>query len=143
MIPIVDDILRIGEKVFDRIFPDPAQKEKAVIELNKMAQDGEIQRLAMEGENYRAEQQAVTARHGFDMQSDSWLSKNIRPLLLIFLVLTFLTFAIMSAYKINIDKEYIFSIKEFINLGIGFYFGGRTLEKASSGIINFIKNKKR
>jgi len=74
MIPILD-ILNIGTKILDKFFPDPEQKAKAQLELMKMQQDGELQKIQAD----ISEQQELTKRHSADMASDSWLSKNIRP----------------------------------------------------------------
>ena len=80
----LDAILSIGTKLVDKLIPDPEAKAKAQLELQKMAQEGELARLANETKLYETEQNNLTARVQADMASDSWLSKNIRPMTLIF-----------------------------------------------------------
>ena len=76
-------IFDIGSKLIDKLIPDPEAKAKAQLDLAKMQHDGELTKMANETKLYEAEQIAVTARWEADMGSDSWLSKNIRPMALI------------------------------------------------------------
>jgi pheromone shutdown protein TraB len=57
--------------------------------------------------NYANEQGNVTERHKADMGSDSWLSKNIRPMTLIFILVAYFIFAMMSAYGHNANQSYV------------------------------------
>jgi len=81
----LDAILNVGSKLIDKLIPDPEAKARAQLELSKMAQDGELAKMANETELYKTEQNNLTQRMQADMGSDSWLSKNIRPMTLIFL----------------------------------------------------------
>jgi hypothetical protein len=76
-------------------------------------------------------QQQVTDRWKFDMQSDSFLSKNIRPLTLIFLTVMFtlLTFTDGNIGRFSIQKEYIPIFQTLLITVYGAYFVGRTWEK--------------
>ncbi len=76
-------------------------------------------------------QQQVTDRWKFDMQSDSFLSKNIRPLTLIFLTIMFtlLTFTDGNIGGFSIQKEYIPIFQTLLITVYGAYFVGRTWEK--------------
>ena len=78
---------------------------------------------------YETEQNKVTARHEADMKSDSWLSKNIRPLTLIFILGAYFTFAMMSAFGMETQESYVQLLGQWGMLIMSFYFGGRTLEK--------------
>ena len=69
-------ILDIGGKLVDKFFPDPAQAEAAKLKLLEMQQSGELAQLNADV----SEQHDLTSRLQADMGSDSWLSKNIRPL---------------------------------------------------------------
>ena len=82
----LDAILNVGGKLIDKLIPDPEAKAKAQLELQKMAQDGELAKMANETKMYEVEQNNLTERVKADMSSDSWMSKNIRPLTLIFLL---------------------------------------------------------
>lgn len=76
-------------------------------------------------------QQQVTDRWKYDMQSDSFLSKNIRPLTLIFLTVMFtlLTFTDGNIGGFSIQKEYIPIFQTLLITVYGAYFVGRTWEK--------------
>jgi hypothetical protein len=76
-------------------------------------------------------EQEVTKRAQADMSSDSWLSKNIRPLIMIYLLVVFSAFAIASA-SLNIDKAYVEILQQMLMMAFGFYFAGRTFEKITS-----------
>ena len=125
----LDAILNIGGKLIDKLIPDPEAKAKAQLDLAKMAQDGELARMANETELYKSEQNNLTERLKADMGSDSWLSKNIRPMTLIFILLAYSTFAMMSAFDLNTNQAYVELLGQWGMLIMSFYFGGRTLEK--------------
>jgi hypothetical protein len=63
------------------------------------------------------------------MSSDSWLSKNIRPMTLIFILGAYFIFAMMSAFGSNANEKYVELLGQWGMLIMSFYFGGRTLEK--------------
>ena len=73
----------------------------------------------------------VTARWQADMNSDSWLSKNVRPLVLIFLVVCtmLLIFIDAGAIKFNVKDSYVDLLQLVLITVIGAYFGGRSFEK--------------
>ena len=75
------------------------------------------------------EQQELTKRHQFDMASDSWLSKNIRPMTLIAILAGYFTFAMLSAFDIDTESAYVELLGQWGMLIMSFYFGGRTIEK--------------
>jgi uncharacterized membrane protein (DUF106 family) len=118
-------ILGIGEKLIDKFFPDPEQKAKAQLELMQMQQNGELAQIAAD----TAEQQELTKRAQADMTSDSWLSKNIRPMTLIFILGGYFVFAMMSAFGQDANEKYVELLGQWGMLVMSFYFGGRTLEK--------------
>jgi uncharacterized membrane protein (DUF106 family) len=118
-------ILDVGMKLVDKFFPDPEQKAKAQLELLQMQQNGELAQINAD----IAEQQELTKRQQADMASDSWLSKNIRPLTLIFILVFYVVFAMMSAGGIDTNQKYVELLGQWGMLIMSFYFGGRTLEK--------------
>ena len=77
-------------------------------------------------------QQQVTERWKFDMQSDSFLSKNIRPLIMVFLtgMFTLLAFTDGNIGGFKIQKEYIPIFQTLLVTVYGAYFVGRTWEKS-------------
>jgi uncharacterized membrane protein (DUF106 family) len=118
-------ILDVGMKLVDKFFPDPEQKAKAQVELLKMQQDGELAKMQAD----MAENKELTSRLQADMSSDSWLSKNIRPMTLIFILAAYFLFAMMSAFGNNANEKYVELLGQWGMLIMSFYFGGRTLEK--------------
>ena len=121
----LDDIVGAGLKILDKVIPDPEQKAKAQLELQKLANDGHLAELQAD----MNEQQELTKRVQADMASDSWLSKNIRPMTLVFILITYTTFAMMSAWDIEVNNNYVELLGQWGMLIMSFYFGGRTLEK--------------
>ena len=73
----------------------------------------------------------ITARWTMDMQSDSWLSKNIRPLVLVFLVVSTVLMIFIDAGVIsfNVEAKWTDLLQLVLITVIGAYFGGRSLEK--------------
>jgi hypothetical protein len=118
-------LLDIGGKILDKVFPDPAQAEQAKLKLLEMQQNGELAKMQAE----IAESQEITKRWEADMSSDSWLSKNIRPLTLVFILTVFCAFSLMSAWKIDVNESYVKLLGEWGQLIMLAYFGGRTVEK--------------
>ena len=118
-------ILDIGSKLVDKFFPDPQQAEQAKLQLLTMSQNGELAQLNADV----AEQHELTERLKADMGSDSWLSKNIRPMTLIAILIGYFTFAGRSAAKIDVNESYVQLLGQWGMLIMSFYFGGRTLEK--------------
>ena len=73
----------------------------------------------------------ITERWKMDMQSDSWLSKNIRPLVLVFLVVSTVLLIFIDAGAINftVQDKWTDLLQLVLITVIGAYFGGRSLEK--------------
>ena len=73
----------------------------------------------------------ITERWKMDMQSDSWLSKNIRPLVLVFLVVSTVLMIFIDAGTINfvVEDKWTDLLQLVLITVIGAYFGGRSLEK--------------
>ena len=76
-------------------------------------------------------QKEVTERWKFDMQSDSWLSKNIRPMVLIFLVVSTIILIFIDGGVISfiVEPSWINLLQITLLTVIGAYFGGRSYEK--------------
>ena len=95
----------------------------------KLAAEEKIKGMIM---GYEAEmQKQVTERWKMDMQSDSWLSKNIRPLVLIFLVVStvLLVFIDAGVIAFEVKASWVDLLQLVLITVIGAYFGGRSLEK--------------
>jgi hypothetical protein len=109
------------EEVAKAITGDPAAQAKLKeleLEFAKVAVD------AMKNENNN-----ITERWNADMASDSWLSKNIRPMSLIAIFVGYFLFAMMSAFGYNASESYVILLGNWGQLIMGAYFAGRTVEK--------------
>jgi hypothetical protein len=124
----------VGGKLIDKLIPDPEAKAKAQFELQKMVQDGELARMANETKLFEVEQENVTRRVEADMASDSWLSKNIRPMTLIFLLVAYSGFATASIFDLETRGAYVELLGQWGMLVMSFYFGGRTMEKIADRV---------
>jgi hypothetical protein len=122
-------LLEIGGKLIDKLIPDPAAKATAQLQLAALEQSGELAKMANETDLYKTEQGNLTERLKADMGSDSWLSKNIRPMTLLAILVGYFTFAMMSAFGRDANPAYVELLGQWGMLIMSFYFGGRTLEK--------------
>jgi hypothetical protein len=108
-------------EVAKAIAGDPAAAQKIAeleLEMTKVAAD------AMKNEDNN-----VSTRWSADMASDSWLSKNIRPMSLVAIFIGYFLFAMMSAFGLNANEAYVTLLGQWGMLIMGAYFGGRTVEK--------------
>ena len=95
----------------------------------KLAAEAKIKEIIA---NYEIEMEKnVTSRWKSDMNSDSWLSKNVRPLVLIFLVVCTMLLIFIDAGQLNfnVKDSYVDLLQLTLITVIGAYFGGRSLEK--------------
>ena len=76
----------------------------------------------------------ISSRWNADMQSDSWLSKNVRPLVLVFLVISTVLLIFIDAGAINfvVEAKWTDLLQLVLITVIGAYFGGRSLEKTKT-----------
>ena len=124
MIPLAA-LMSIGEKVLDKVLPDPEARAKAQAELIKVQQEGRLAELNADN----VEAQELTKRLDADMKSDSWLSKNIRPLTMVYILSAYLVLALLDAVGLDISDNFVSLLGQWGMLVMSFYFGGRTLEK--------------
>lgn len=138
MLPITA-LLSVGGKLIDKLIPDPEAKAKAQLDLAKMAQDGELAKMANDTKLYETEQAGVSDRWKSDMSSDSWWSKNIRPLTLAYILSAYLALAVLDGVGFKVAEAYVTLLGQWGMLVMSAYFGGRTLEK----IVDMRTNKPR
>jgi len=140
---VIATALSFGGKILDKIFPDPNEKAKAQALLQRAQDAGALQDLDA---GIRQEQER-TARHANDMKSDSWLSKNIRPGMLIYLLAIFTVLALSDGNvywtfrevvegkitevvkSFSIKSIYVTGFTDLLQMAAGFYFVGRSIEK--------------
>lgn len=78
---------------------------------------------------FEVETKAVTDRWQADMASDSWLSKNIRPMTLIYILTAFNLMSVLDGFGFHIAEAYVNLLGQWGMVVMTAYFGGRTLEK--------------
>jgi hypothetical protein len=132
---VVED--KLGVKISDNPTPDEVAKlrqlqydhEERLLELG-------VEKARLEQEELKAllaaaanEENNVSDRWKADMASDSWLSKNIRPMTLVYILSAYLLFAALSAAGINVNESYVSLLGQWGMLVMTAYFGGRTVEK--------------
>tara|TARA_R110001599_G_scaffold46850_1_gene136725 strand:- start:18513 stop:18905 length:393 start_codon:yes stop_codon:yes gene_type:complete len=106
--------------VIDNLHTSKEEKLAADLKIKELVASYEVQ---MEKE--------ITSRWTADMKSDSWLSKNIRPLVLVFLVVSTVLMIFIDSGTITfvVDDEWKSLLQLVLITVIGAYFGGRSLEK--------------
>ena len=127
----------LGVKISDN--PTPQEVES----LRQLQYDHEERLLELGIEKAKLEQQELEAllaaqanqennvseRWKADMASDSWLSKNVRPGTLVYLLTAYLIFALLDGYGYKISEAYVSLLGQWGMLVMTAYFGGRTVEK--------------
>ena len=95
----------------------------------KLVAERKIKALIVEHEAKM--EQNITDRWASDMKSDSWLSKNVRPMVLIFLVVSTVLMIFIDAGTINftVEEKWTDLLQLVLITVIGAYFGGRSIEK--------------
>jgi hypothetical protein len=122
-------LLGVGGKLIDKLIPDPEAKARAQLELATLAQNGELAQMANDTKLVEVEQINTTDRWKADMGSDSWLSKNIRPMSLIAIFVAYFVFTMMSAFGFSAQESYVQLLGQWGQIIFLAYFGGRTVEK--------------
>lgn len=118
----------------DKLVTSDAEKLALKNELIRIQTDAKLKEQEIDIQ-YAVE---ATKRQSNDMQSDSWLSKNIRPMTLIFILVMYSLLSISSGVGFEVTESYVSLLGEWGMLIMSFYFSGRTIEKVSS----IIKDKK-
>ena len=127
----------LGVKIPDAPTPEDVSKlrqlqfehEERLLELGIEKAKMELAELDLLAKAAQSDAESVTDRWQADMASDSWLSKNIRPMSLIAIFLGYFLFAMMSAFGLNANESYVSLLGQWGMLIMGAYFGGRTIEK--------------
>jgi hypothetical protein len=129
MIPALTALLPFAGKLLDKFVPDPTAKAEAQLKLAELAHNGELAAMANETKLFETDQNNVTERWKADMASDSWLSKNIRPLSLVAIFTAYVVFAMMSAFGYNANPNYVELLGQWGVIIFGAYFTSRGAEK--------------
>jgi len=106
--------------VIDNLHTSEEEKLEAGQKIKELVSNYEVQM-----------EKQITDRWKSDMASDSWLSKNVRPLVLVFLVIATVLMIFIDAGTINfnVEDKWTDLLQLVLITVIGAYFGGRSLEK--------------
>ena len=117
---ILGKVVDNAEGILDKVITTDKEREEAKAKIKQMLLDAEAKM-----------QEEVTARWMSDMQSDSWLSKSIRPLVLAWLVVctTLLIFIDAGVIMFKVEDKWVDLLQLVLITVIGAYFGGRSYEK--------------
>jgi len=127
----------LGVKILDSPTPEDVSKlrqlqfehEENLLELGIEKAKLELEEMKVFASAAQNDADNITDRWQSDMNSDSWLSKNIRPMSLIAIFSGYFLFAMMSAFGYNANESYVSLLGQWGMLIMGAYFGGRTIEK--------------
>jgi len=119
--PTPEDVSKLRQLQFDH--------EENLLALGIEKAKLEIEEMKVLASAAQNDADNITDRWQSDMASDSWLSKNIRPMSLIAIFSGYFLFAMMSAYGYNANESYVTLLGNWGMLIMGAYFGGRTIEK--------------
>jgi len=119
--PTPEDVAKLRQLQYDH--------EERLLELGIEKAKMELAELDLLAKAAQNDADNITDRWEADMASDSWLSKNIRPMSLIAIFSGYFLFAMMSAFGYNANESYVSLLGQWGMLIMGAYFGGRTIEK--------------
>jgi len=106
--------------VIDNLHTSKEEKLAAELKIKQLISDYEVEM-----------EKNITSRWEADLKSDSWLSKNVRPMVLIFLIVCtmLLIFIDAGALEFEVKSSWVDLLQLVLITVIGAYFGGRSLEK--------------
>jgi len=119
--PTSEDVAKLRQLQFDH--------EERLLELGIEKAKMELAELDLLAKAAQNDADNITDRWNADMASDSWLSKNIRPISLIAILAAYFIFTTMSAFGYNANEGYVNLLAGWGQLVMGAYFAGRTAEK--------------
>jgi len=119
--PTPEDVAKLRELQF--------QHEERLIELGIEKAKMELAELELLAKAAQSDADNVTDRWKSDMSSDSWLSKNIRPMSLIAIFVGYFLFTMMSAFGYSPQESFVSLLGTWGQIVFLAYFGGRTVEK--------------
>jgi hypothetical protein len=119
--PTAEDVSKLRELQFAH--------EERLLELGIEKAKMELAEMEMYAKAAQSDAENITDRWNADMASDSWLSKNIRPICLMAILLAYFIFTTMSAFGYNANEGYVNLLAGWGQLVMGAYFAGRTAEK--------------
>ena len=114
------DLVKSVGGVIDNLHTSKEEKLAAELKIKQLISDYEIEM-----------EKNITSRWEADLKSDSWLSKNVRPLVLIFLIVCTMLLIFIDAGALNFEVKstWVDLLQLVLITVIGAYFGGRSFEK--------------
>ena len=114
------DLVKSVGGVIDKLHTSKEEKLAAELKIKQLISDYEVEM-----------EKNITSRWEADLKSDSWLSKNVRPMVLIFLIVCTMLLIFIDAGAINFEvkSSWVDLLQLVLITVIGAYFGGRSLEK--------------
>lgn len=123
----VTAVLDVGSKIIERLWPDPAEQDRAKLELFKMQQSGELAEFTASADIIKTE-----------AQSESWLASSWRPItMLVFTALIVARWFGWAAPNLT-EAEYL-KLWDIVQLGLGGYVMGRSAEKIVPSLVAALK----
>ena len=148
MLQLLTGLLPIGEKLVERLIPDPTARAKAMKELKSMEQKGELAKLEAEyadRDSARKREMAIATS-----ENATWLNKTVTPILALgtvlmsfslFLVVIFVDVDVNSGAK-DILIYVLGALNSAMTVVLAYYFGSSVGSKQKSNEINEILEKK-
>ena len=114
------DLVKGVGGIIDDLHTSKEEKLAAELKIKQLISDYEVEM-----------EKNITSRWEADLKSDSWLSKNVRPLVLIFLIVCTMLLIFIDAGALNFEvkSSWVDLLQLVLITVIGAYFGGRSLEK--------------
>lgn len=126
----------VGGKLIDRLWPDPAQRDQAKLKLMELQQTGALAQLTAQTELSKGAAEIVKA----EAASNNFLASSWRPItMLVFVVLIVARWFGFAAPNLQ-EQEYI-KLWNIVELGLGGYVIGRSVEKIVPSVADALKNK--
>ena len=117
---IIKNLIGNASTILDEVITTKEEKLKAKKQIKQILIDSELEL-----------EKNITERHKNDMKSDSWLSKNVRPLTLVFVIVCTMILVFIDAgfINFNVKTEFVTLLSTTLVTIISFYFGSRGIEK--------------
>lgn len=119
----------------DGLFTSDDERLSAQTKITQVMNDMAARQL----EHVETQEKERTLRHQADMQSDSWLSKNIRPLSLVYLLGLFTVLALVDSITLlsfDVQQHYVDLLQALLLTAFSFYFVSRGIEKVAQAVKN-------
>jgi hypothetical protein len=126
-VTIPEDVTKLTPELVVQLKEKEMEHENTLLQMS-------IDKQRVDIEQEKNANDAVDNRWLADMKSDSWLAKNIRPMVLVYLLTAYTVFALMSAAGWKVTESYVSLLAQWGMLVMSAYFVGRTVEKVTDTI---------